>query len=105
MPQTASHVQQIEIKTLWEVDPRAIPVVTNQVMLRMAPGIANTPQGVQVTLGFVNTPFAQEGEHQTPLREIPVVPVGDYYMPMDVAVRLHEQLGQLLGEVFGGASQ
>lgn len=106
MPETAAVGQQFQVQARWEVNPHAVPTVANQVMLRVAAGTGGTPNAVQLTFGFVNTPLPppdatmEEMEHLT----VPVVPVGDFFVPLDTAERLHAALTEMLKDLHSGDS-
>lgn len=89
-----------ELQASWEIDPRAVPSVANQVMLRVSGGDGGVPQGVQLTFGYVNGPVAPSNATREQIQSLvaPIVPVGDIYLPLEAAAKLHEVLGQLIAD-------
>lgn len=83
----------------WELDPRRMPLLANQVLLQSPATLGSKPESVLLTLGHVNPPLLQAPVTEEALRNLtsnPVMPVGYFNLPMDLARRLHAQLAEYI---------
>ncbi|WP_284985466.1 hypothetical protein [Arthrobacter sp. fls2-241-R2A-172] len=104
MSETPLHPQsheQVAVAAEWEYDTRALPAVANQVLIQHAMFDGNTghPTGMYIHLGHVNPPIfkgeVSAGQAQS-IAALPVVVVGNFYLPMQSVVALRDSLNEAL---------
>lgn len=98
--------KSFELPSQWEVDPRSLPMLVNQIMVQ--PGInaqldGSGPAGVYLRFGHANTPIFPD--NPTPdmvadLGTIPVTVVGQFYLTMDIVRNLRDSMDSLM-KTFG----
>lgn len=93
--------EQMAVAAEWEYDSRALPAVANQVLIQHAMFDGNTgrPTGMYIHLGHVNPPIFKaemSAEQASNIDTLPVVVVGNFYLPMQSVIALRNSLDEAL---------
>lgn len=93
---------EVQLQVNWEVDPRSVPAICNQVMLQ--PGLNDahgSSAGVYVRMGHLNPPiFTGDGQPSAEsVGTLPVVVIGNYFLPLNSARSLRDALDQALKDI------
>lgn len=92
---------EISLGAQWEYDTRGRPALANQVLIQhaMPDGSTGKPTGMYIRLGHVNPPiFTGEMSQEVAqtLGPLPVVVVGDFYLPLQSVIALRDSLNEAL---------